>query len=85
MLGYEISIIVLGALISTVVFLFGGSLLLLGITILLRSAGIQFVLFPFAWWLIISFVFGPILGGLVGYLIYKKSKYAKITYYDPFA
>ncbi len=52
---------------------------------LLRSAGIRFVLFPFAWWLIISFVLGPVIGGFVGYLFFKRSKYSKMAYYDPFA
>jgi hypothetical protein len=85
MLANEIWIITFGALAGLVIFLIGGSLLLYAFETLLQSAGIQFVLFPFAWWLIISFVFGPILGGFVGYLMYKRSKYSKNTYYDPIA
>ncbi len=85
MLGAEISIIFFAALVGTVVFLFGGSLLLLGIQTLLRSAGIRFTLFSFAWWLLISFIVGPIIGGLVGYFLFKRSKYSNPAYYDAFA
>jgi len=36
------------------------------------SAGVSFNLFPFAWWLIVCFILGPIMSGLVDYLIYKR-------------
>jgi hypothetical protein len=85
MLGQKIVSIVFGALVGATIFLTGGSLLLFGFETLLQSAGVRFVLFPFAWWLIISFVFGPIIGGVVGYLLYKKGKHFKGAYYNPFA
>lgn len=41
--------------------------------------------FDFLWWIVASFFIGSIFGGFVGYLIYKKSKFSKMTYYTPFA
>jgi DNA-binding transcriptional ArsR family regulator len=70
----EIMHIVFWALAGMSIFLLGGSLLLYSFQTLLQSVGIPFVLFPFIWWVIISFVLGPIIGGYVGYLIYKRSK-----------
>ena len=70
------------ALASTSVFLLGGSLLLISFQTLLNSVGIPFALFPVSWWMIISLVLGPIIGGCVGYLIYKRSKYSKTAYYQ---
>lgn len=84
-IGAEIYSIVFGALIGIAVFLIGGSLILFGFETLLQSAGIRFVLFPFAWWIIISFVLGSIIGGFAGYLIYKRSKYPKSAYDGQFA
>lgn len=72
MLGHEILFIMFGALAGAAFFIIVGTLLLFAFETLLQSAGIRFNLFPFAWWLIISFVLGPIIGGLGGYLIYKK-------------
>jgi hypothetical protein len=84
-LGRKILYTSFGALTGATIFVTVGSLLLFGFETLLQSAGIRFVLFPVAWWLIISFVLGPILGSFVGYLLYKRSRYSKSTYYDPFA
>lgn len=76
----EIYFIIFGALTGIAVFLIGGSFLLFAFETLLQSAGVQFVLFPFAWWVIVSFVFGPLIGGCVGYLLFKRSRYAKARY-----
>ena len=70
------------SLASTSVFLLGGSLLLISFQTLLNSIGIPFSLFPVSWWIIISCLFGPIIGGCVGYLIYKRSKYSKTAHYQ---
>jgi len=70
------------AFVGTSVCLLGGSLLLYSLQTLLQSFGIQFVLFPFIWWVIISFVFGPMIGGYIGYLLFKRSKYSKSAYYS---
>jgi len=83
MLGNEIGIITFGALAGLAVFLIGGSLLLYAFEILLQSAGFDFVLFPFIWWVIVSFIFGPVIGGFIGYLYFKRSRYSKTTYYNP--
>jgi DNA-binding HxlR family transcriptional regulator len=84
MLASEIWIIMFSALISSTVFMVGGSILLFGLENLLRSFEIQFV-FPFFWWGIISFTVGPVIGGFIGYLRYKNGKYAQYSYYDPYA
>jgi hypothetical protein len=34
--------------------------------------------------LIWAFVFGPIIGGLIGYIVFKRSKYSKPSFYSPF-
>ena len=34
--------------------------------------------------LILSFGGGAFLGGCIGYLVYKKSKYSKLEHYQPF-
>ena len=85
MLGAKISMMALGAWIGAIVVFFGGGLVLAGLATLLRSTGVRLVLFPFEWWVIISFVLGPIIGGYLGYLVYKRSRYSKIAHYDPFA
>jgi hypothetical protein len=30
-------------------------------------------------------IIGAVIGAFIGYLIYKKSRFSKINYYDPFA
>ena len=30
-------------------------------------------------------IVGMILGGVVGYLVYKRSRFSKSSYYDPYA
>ncbi len=66
-LGHQIGTIIFGALLGLAFFLIGGTLLLYVFEILLQAAGITFVL-PFAWWLAICFVLGPVSGGFVSYL-----------------
>jgi hypothetical protein len=34
--------------------------------------------------LICAFGFGPIIGGLIGYMVFKRSKYSKPSFYSPF-
>jgi hypothetical protein len=34
--------------------------------------------------LLFSFVGGPIIGGMIGYLFFKRSKYSNPTFYSPF-
>jgi DNA-binding HxlR family transcriptional regulator len=81
----EISMIAFWALAGLAILFIGGAFLLFGVQTLIQSFGVSFVLFPFAWWGIISFIFGPIIGGFIGYLAFKRSKYSKINYYDTFS
>lgn len=81
----EIISIVFYALAGTAVFLLGGSMLLYSFQTLFQLIGIPVVLFPFIWWVTISFVLGPIIGGFVGYLLYKRSRRSKTVYYEQFA
>lgn len=81
----KIGFIVLGAMVGMFIGFLGGGLVLVGLVTLLRSAGIRLVLFPFALWVIIGLTSGAIIGGFVGYLVYKRSRYSKISYYSPFA
>jgi hypothetical protein len=85
MLANEIGMIAFGALAGLAVFLIGGSLFLYAFETLLQSAGFDFVLFPFIWWVIVSFIFGPVIGGFIGYLYFKRSRYSKTSYYNPFS
>ena len=78
MLGSKISIILAGAFAGGVILFFAGGLL---IGLIAKSRGIS--LFGFTDWIIISFAVGSILGGLVGYWIYKRSKFSKTGYYGP--
>jgi hypothetical protein len=80
MLGAKLSIIFAAAFAGGVIMFFAGGLL---IGLAAKLSGIS--LFSFTYWIIISFTIGSIIGGLVGYWIYKRSKLSKITYYDPFA
>jgi hypothetical protein len=80
MLGAKLSIIFAGAFAGGVILFFVGGFL---IGFMAKSLG--FSLFSFTYWIVISFVVGSFVGGLVGYFIYKRSKFSKITYYSPFA
>lgn len=80
MLGAKISIVFAGAFAGGVILFFVGGF---SIGFIARSWKIS--LFSFTYWIVISFIVGSIIGGLVGYLIYKRSKFSKMTYYNPFA
>ncbi len=79
MLGAKISIIFAGALAGGVILFFGGGLL-----IGLIGKALRIYFFSFDFWIVTSFTVGSIIGGLIGYLIYKRSRYSKISYYEPF-
>ncbi len=84
MLGAEITFITVGALAGAIACFFGVGLLLVGI----NGAGVPVRLvgfITFNTFIAISFSLGAIVGALLGYWFYKKSKYSKIRYYDPFA
>ncbi len=75
MLGAMLSLIFAGAFAGGVILFFSGGLVI-GL--------FRIWLFGFNAWIITSFVIGSIIGGFVGYRIYKRSKLSKIDYYTPF-
>lgn len=79
-LGIKISYILVGATIGAITVFFGGALLIIGVVRLLQSAGITIFLFQFDVWAIVAPIIGLIMGGVVGYLVFKRSKYSKNTY-----
>jgi hypothetical protein len=80
MLGAKISIMFAGAYAGGVIWFFAGGLLL-GILV---QAGIHNPFPSFNAWIAFSFIAGAIMGALLGYLVYKRSRYSKIGYYNPF-
>lgn len=82
--GSQIGFIVFGAGIGMLIGFFGGGVLLIWLIMLSHPVGNQIALFEFVWW-VVTPIAGALMGGLVGYLIHKKSKYSKLTYHDPFA
>ena len=85
MLGTKIVYVTFGAIAGILICWLGGGLIIAGLVTLLRSAGIPVRLFSFDWWVIISWTIGALVGGLVGYLLYKRSKYSNIAHYNPLA
>ena len=91
MLGAKIAIIYAGAVGGAVLGFFGGFLLITGLTRLgyfyssypFMSASMRDFLNAMVW--IGDPVIGMILGGVVGYLVYRRSRFSKSSYYDPYA
>jgi DNA-binding transcriptional ArsR family regulator len=81
MWGAKIAIIGAGAVAGGGILFFGGGLLL---AVLHQTRVLRFPL-SFGWWIIVGFSVGAVLGGLVGYWIYRRSKFSKMSYYDLFA
>jgi predicted transcriptional regulator len=79
MLGAKITIILAGAWAGGVILFFGG-----GLIIGLIGKSLRISLGSFDFWVVTSFTVGSIIGGLIGYLIFKRSRYSKISYYEPF-
>ncbi len=82
MLGAKISIMFAAGFAGAVICFFAGGFLLFGG---LRAAGIIIRVSSFDAFIVYSNVFGAIVGAFVGYIIYKRSKYSKMRYYNPFA
>lgn len=75
MLGAKLSIIFAGAFAGGVIVFFSGGLLI---------GYLRIWRFSFNSWIATGFAVGSIVGGLVGYWIYKRSKLSKASYYEPF-
>ena len=73
MLGAKIALIFAGAFAGGVTLFFGGGLII-GL--------LKIWFFGFDSWIITSFTIGSIIGGLIGYGIYKRSRLSKITHYE---
>lgn len=73
MLGAKISIIFAGAFAGGVILFFGGGLII-GL--------LKIWFFGFDFWIITSFTIGSIIGGLIGYGVYKRSRLSKISHYE---
>jgi hypothetical protein len=74
MLGQMISYVIAGAGIGAVAFFFLGALLIIGLATVFRSAGIVLIHFSFTDWATASPIVGVIIGGVLGYLIYKRNE-----------
>ena len=75
----EFSFIIGGALFGSIlIFFLSGAILMqiLGGPIPSGNFGNAYLLF--------SFVIGPFIGGAIGYIVYRKSKYSKPAFYSPF-
>lgn len=80
MLGAKLSIMFAGAFAGGVILFFAGGLLMGG----LAQARVIHLFYTFTDWIFFSFIAGSIVGGFVGYLIYKRSRLSKMRYYNPF-
>ncbi|MGD0203467.1 MAG: hypothetical protein ABSC20_06125 [Candidatus Bathyarchaeia archaeon] len=85
MVRYHISYILVGAIAGMAICFFAVPLLAIGVVVLLRSFGYLLGLFSFEWLLVTGMIIGVVMGSIWGHFLFKRSKYAKITYYDPFA
>ncbi len=89
MLAAKISITAAVAWGGAVVGFFGGGLLLSGLIWLLRksnpfiSLSTHNILDGLFW--VGNPIIGAVIGGVIGYLVYRRSRFSKIRYYDPFA
>jgi len=91
MLGAKISIVYAGAVGGAVLGFFVGGLLIAGLTRL----GVFYVSYPFmsasthkmleALFWVGDPIIGGVVGGVVGYLVYRRSRFSKSSYYDPYA
>jgi hypothetical protein len=78
MLGAKLSIMFASAWAGAVICFFGGGLLLGVVGLLAKFSNFEV-------FIVYSNVFGAIAGAMVGYFIYKRSRYSKMHYYNPFA
>lgn len=79
-LGAAVSIVFAGAFAGGVGLFFIGGLALFG----LAPQSVHRVFPTFDSWIVTSFVVGAVFGGLVGYLIYRRSRLSDPEYYKPF-
>jgi glycopeptide antibiotics resistance protein len=78
MMRHCISYITMGAVAGLVVGFFAGTFLLSEFLMLLRSIGLSIVL-TFEGYATVGLTAGTVIGGVAGYLLYRRSKYSKIT------
>lgn len=80
MLASKLVLIITCAFIGAVALFFGGSLVVIG----LAQVGVLKRFISFDSWMVISTVAGAIIGGFIGYLIFKRSRLSDKEYYKPF-
>ncbi len=83
--GAKIGFMLMGAAVGMFGGIFGGGLLRAALLKPLRLAGVSQSLLDFTLWVIAGVLVGIIIGGLGGYIVFKRSKYSKIRFYNPFA
>ena len=64
--------------------IFGASIVGLVTIRSLRLAGVSPVFLGFTLWVTVGSLVGIIIGGIISYMIFRKSKYSKIEYYKEF-
>jgi hypothetical protein len=91
MLGAKITFMAAGAWVGAVIGFFGGGLMQAALVYMLRRAHIIITItsslhnfLDLTFW-ILNPIIGTLIGGAIGYVVYKRSRYSKLAYYDPFA
>lgn len=79
MLASKLVLIFVGAYIGAVALFFGGGLAIVG----LSRAGLIKSSMPFDLWIIVSMTAGAVIGGSLGYLVFRKSRYLTLTITSP--
>ena len=81
MTATRIGFMLMGAGIGMFAGIFGGGLLLAALFKPLRLAGVSQSLLGFTLWVIAGLIVGMVIGGLCGYIVFKRSRYSKTEGY----
>jgi hypothetical protein len=78
--GFKVGANLCWRYIGAVALFFGGGLAIVG----LSRAGLIKSSMPFDLWIIVSMTAGAVIGGSLGYLVFRKSRLSDPDYYKPF-